>query len=86
MDGINQIPLNIDPGIGMIVGVMVLGSWSLQISGSDMKKLLRVIKRPKAPIIGLVTQFGILPAHCLFGRSVPKFYTHNKIVTNRVFR
>jgi BASS family bile acid:Na+ symporter len=62
MDDINQIPFNFDPRIGMIVGVMVgllVFAVSLDLT---WEKLLRVIKRPKAPTIGLIAQFGILPA------------------------
>ncbi|GBF22126.1 sodium Bile acid symporter family protein [Arenibacter sp. NBRC 103722] len=62
MDDINQIPFNFDPRIGMIVGVMVgflVFAVSLDLT---WEKLLRVLKRPKAPTIGLVAQFGILPA------------------------
>ncbi len=62
MDDINQIPFNFDPRIGMIVGFMVgflVFAVSLDLT---WEKLLRVIKRPKAPTIGLVAQFGILPA------------------------
>jgi BASS family bile acid:Na+ symporter len=62
MDEINQIPFNFDPRIGMIVGVMVgflVFAVSLDLT---REKLLRVLKRPKAPTIGLVAQFGILPA------------------------
>jgi BASS family bile acid:Na+ symporter len=61
MDDINQIPFNFDPRIGMIVGIMVgflVFAVSLDLT---WEKLLRVIKRPKAPVIGLVAQFGILP-------------------------
>lgn len=62
MDDINQIPFNFDPRIGMIVGVMV-GFLVFAVS-LDLRweKLLRVLKRPKAPTIGLIAQFGILPA------------------------
>lgn len=62
MDDINQIPFDFDPGIGMIVGVMVgllVFAVSLDLT---WEKMLRVIKRPKAPTIGLIAQFGILPA------------------------
>jgi BASS family bile acid:Na+ symporter len=62
MDDINQIPFDFDPRIGMIVGVMVgllVFAVSLDLT---WEKLLRVIKRPKAPTIGLIAQFGILPA------------------------
>ena len=62
MDDINQIPFNFDPRMGMIVGVMVgllVFAVSLDLT---WEKLLSVIKRPKAPTIGLIAQFGILPA------------------------
>ena len=62
MDDIDQIPFNFDPRIGMMVGVMVgflVFAVSLDLT---REKLLRVFKRPKAPTIGLVAQFGILPA------------------------
>ena len=51
MDDINRIPFNFDPRIGMIVGVMVgflVFAVSLDLT---WEKLLRVIKRPKAPTI-----------------------------------
>ena len=66
MDDINQIPFNFDPRIGMIVGVMVgflVFAVSLDLT---WEKLLRVIKRPKSPTIGLIAQFGILPAIAFF--------------------
>lgn len=62
MDDINQIPFNFDPRIGMIVGIMVgflVFAVSLDLT---WEKLLSVLKKPKAPAIGLVAQFGILPA------------------------
>lgn len=62
MDDINQIPFNFDPRIGLIVGIMVgflVFAVSLDLT---WEKLLRVLKKPKSPIIGLVAQFGILPA------------------------
>lgn len=62
MEDINQIPFDFNPRIGMIVGVMVgflVFAVSLDLT---WEKLLRVLKRPKAPTIGLVAQFGILPA------------------------
>jgi BASS family bile acid:Na+ symporter len=62
MDDINQIPFDFDPRIGLIVGIMVgflVFAVSLDLTWD---KLLRVLKRPKSPTIGLVAQFGILPA------------------------
>jgi BASS family bile acid:Na+ symporter len=62
MDDINQIPFNFDPRMGMIVGIMVgflVFAVSLDLT---WEKMLRVLKKPKAPTIGLVAQFGILPA------------------------
>ncbi|MCK0147261.1 bile acid:sodium symporter family protein [Arenibacter sp. F26102] len=62
MEDINQIPFNFDPRIGLIVGIMVgflVFAVSLDLT---WEKLRRVLKKPKAPTIGLVAQFGILPA------------------------
>jgi BASS family bile acid:Na+ symporter len=66
MDEINQIPFNFDPRIGMIVGIMVgflVFAVSLDLT---WEKLLKVFKRPKAPTVGLVAQFAILPAVAFF--------------------
>ena len=62
MEDINQIPFNFDPRIGLIVGIMV-GFLVFAVS-LDLKweKLLGVLKKPKAPAIGLLAQFGVLPA------------------------
>lgn len=62
MNDINEIPFNFDPRIGLIVSIMV--SFLVFAVSIDLTwdKLLRVLKRPKAPVIGLVAQFGILPA------------------------
>lgn len=62
MDDINQIPFNFDPRIGLIVSIMVgflVFAVSLDLTWEN---LLRVLKRPKSPTIGLVAQFAILPA------------------------
>lgn len=62
MDDIKQIALDFDPRIGLLVGIMVgflVFAVSLDLT---WKELLRVVKRPKSPTIGLVAQFGILPA------------------------
>lgn len=62
MNSIDQIPLNFNPGIGIAVAVMVgflVFAVSLDLT---WEQLLRVIKRAKAPLIGLIAQFGILPA------------------------
>jgi bile acid:Na+ symporter, BASS family len=62
MNSIDQIPLNFSPGIGIAVAVMVgflVFAVSLDLTWEE---LLRVIKRAKAPLIGLIAQFGILPA------------------------
>jgi BASS family bile acid:Na+ symporter len=62
MEVIDQANLNFNPGIGIIVGVMV-GSLVFAVSlDLTWNQLLRVLKRPKAPTIGLIAQFGILPA------------------------
>ena len=44
--------------VGVMVGLLVFAV-SLDLT---REKLLRVLKGPKAPTIGLVAQFGILPA------------------------
>lgn len=62
MDDIDLIPFEFDPRIGMIVGVMVGFLVFAVALDLTWEKLLRVIRRPKAPTIGLVAQFGILPA------------------------
>ncbi len=62
MDDINQIPFDFDPRIGLIMGIMVgflVFAVSLDLT---WEKLLRVLKKPKSPTIGLLAQFGILPA------------------------
>lgn len=62
MEDINQIPFNFDPRIGLVVSFMVgflVFAVSLDLT---WEKLQKVLKRPKAPSIGLVAQFGILPA------------------------
>ncbi len=62
MEDINQIPFNFDPRIGLIVSIMVgflVFAVSLDLT---WQKLLKVLKRPRSIVIGLVAQFGILPA------------------------
>jgi len=62
MEDINQIPFDFDPRIGLLVSIMVgflVFAVSLDLT---WEKLLKVFKRPKSPIIGLIAQFGILPA------------------------
>ena len=62
MDDINQILFNLDPRSGIIVGVMVgflVFAVSLDLT---WEKMLRALRKPKAPGIGLDSQFGILPA------------------------
>lgn len=62
MEGIDQVPLNFDPRIGLIVAVMVGFLVFAVALDLTWQQLQRVVKRPKAPTIGLVAQFGILPA------------------------
>lgn len=62
MDEINQIPFNFDPRLSLLVGIMVgylVFAVSLDLT---IDNLVRVLKKPKSPAIGLVAQFGILPA------------------------
>ena len=62
MDAIDQAPLNFDPTMGLIVGIMVgflVFAVALDLTWAQLR---RVIKSPRAPAIGLLAQFGILPA------------------------
>ena len=62
MNGIDQAPLNFDPAMGLLVGIMVgflVFAVALDLTWEELR---RVIRSPTAPAIGLVAQFGILPA------------------------
>jgi BASS family bile acid:Na+ symporter len=62
LEAIDQAPFNFDPRIGLIVGVMVgflVFAVALDLTWAQLR---RVLTSPKAPVIGLVAQFGILPA------------------------
>jgi bile acid:Na+ symporter, BASS family len=63
LEAIDQAPFNFDPRIGLIVAIMV-GFLVFAVVAFDLtwEQLRRVLKSPKAPAIGLVAQFGILPA------------------------
>jgi bile acid:Na+ symporter, BASS family len=59
---IDQAPFNFDPRIGLIVGIMVgflVFAVALDLTWAQLR---RVLRSPRAPVIGLVAQFGILPA------------------------
>jgi BASS family bile acid:Na+ symporter len=69
LEAIDQVPFNFDPRIGLIVGIMVgflVFAVALDLTWEDVR---RVLERPKAPAVGLVAQFGILPA-VAFGAGV----------------
>lgn len=54
MDDINQIPFNFAPRIGLIVSIMVgflVFAVSLDLTWDN---LMRVVKKPKSPAIGIV--------------------------------
>ena len=62
MEAIDQAPFNFDPRIGLIVGIMVgflVFAVALDLTWAQLR---RVLTSPRAPVIGLVAQFGILPA------------------------
>ena len=69
MEAIDQAPFNFDPRIGLIVGIMVGFLVFAVALDLTWEQLRRVLKSPKAPAIGLVAQFGILPA-VAFGAGV----------------
>lgn len=62
MDGIDQAPLNFDPTMGLLVGIMVGFLVFAVALDLTWEQLRRVLRSPTAPAIGLVAQFGILPA------------------------
>ncbi|MGH8635506.1 MAG: bile acid:sodium symporter family protein [Burkholderiales bacterium] len=62
MEAIDQAPFNFDPRIGLIVGIMVGFLVFAVALDLTWEQLRRVVRSPKAPGIGLVAQFGILPA------------------------
>jgi len=62
VNAIDQAPFNFDPRIGMIVAVMIGFLVFAVALDLTWEQLRRVLKSPKAPAIGLVAQFGILPA------------------------
>ena len=62
MEAIDQAPFNFDPRIGLIVAIMVGFLVFAVALDLTWEQLRRVLKSPKAPAIGLVAQFGILPA------------------------
>ena len=61
MEAIDQAQFNFSPTSGLAVGVMVgflVFAVSLDLTWEQLR---RVLRRPKAPLIGLVAQFVILP-------------------------
>jgi BASS family bile acid:Na+ symporter len=62
LEAIDQAPFNFDPRIGLLLGIMVGFLVFAVALDLTWEQLRRVLKSPKAPVIGLVAQFGILPA------------------------
>jgi bile acid:Na+ symporter, BASS family len=61
MEGIDQAQFNFSPTVGVAVGVMVgflVFAMALDLTWDQFH---RVLRRPKAPLIGLVAQYLILP-------------------------
>ena len=69
MEAIDRVPFNFDPRIGLIVGVMVGFLVFAVALDLTWEQLRRVLTRPRAPAVGLVAQFGVLPA-VAFGAGV----------------
>ena len=62
MEAIDQAAFAFDPRVGVIVAVMVgflVFAVALDLTWAGLQRVLRA---PKAPVVGLVAQFGILPA------------------------
>jgi bile acid:Na+ symporter, BASS family len=62
VNGIDQATLNFEPRISLIPGIMVgflVFAVALDLTSEQLR---RVVGKPRAPAIGLVAQFGILPA------------------------
>ena len=69
MEAIDRASFNFDPRIGLIVGIMVGFLVFAVALDLTWEQLRRVLASPKAPAVGLVAQFGILPA-VAFGAGV----------------
>jgi BASS family bile acid:Na+ symporter len=61
MEGIDQAQFNFSPTVGLAVGVMVGFLVFAVALDLTWDQLHRVLRRPKAPLIGLVAQYLILP-------------------------
>jgi BASS family bile acid:Na+ symporter len=62
MGSIDQAPFNFSPAVGLAVGVMVgvlVFAVALDLTWNQFH---RVLRRPTAPLIGLVAQYVILPS------------------------
>ena len=61
MNDINQVQFHLDPKVGVITGVMIavmVFTVALDLRWSQFE---RILKRPKAPVVGLIGQFLLLP-------------------------
>jgi BASS family bile acid:Na+ symporter len=62
VEAIDQAPFNFSPTVGLAVGVMVgflVFAVALDLTWAQFH---RVLRRPKAPLIGLVAQYLVLPS------------------------
>jgi BASS family bile acid:Na+ symporter len=69
LEAIDRASFNFDPRIGLIVGIMVgflVFAVALDLTWAQLR---RVLESPRAPAVGLVAQFGMLPA-VAFGAGV----------------
>jgi len=62
VEGIDQAQFNFSPTVGLAVGVMVGFLVFAVALDLTWDQLHRVLRRPKAPLIGLAAQYLILPA------------------------
>ena len=69
MEAIDQVPFTFDPAIGLIIAIMVGFLVFAVALDLTWEQLRRVLESPRAPAIGLLAQFGILPA-VAFGAGV----------------
>jgi bile acid:Na+ symporter, BASS family len=61
MDAIDQAPFNFSPTVGLVVAVMVGFLVFAVALDLTWDQFYRVLRRPRAPLIGLAAQFLVLP-------------------------
>ncbi len=77
LEAIDQAPFNFDPRIGLLLGIMVGFLVFAVALDLTWEQLRRVLKSPKAPVIGLVAKFGILPAVAFGAGATMKWLPKN---------